>query len=153
MLSDQDDIWVDYKVKVTIDFLQQYDFVVSDATVVNEQLQVLYPSHFSMHGVKKGFIKNFINTRYIGACMSFKAEILKKALPFPRNQKYCAHDYWLTLIAERFYNTGLIYEPLVLYRRHSNNVLTGGIISTNSLFKKIYTRAYCLINLVFRYGK
>ncbi len=32
----------------------------------------------------------FIMTRYIGACMAFRREILAKVFPFPSNSKVCA---------------------------------------------------------------
>ncbi len=152
-LSDQDDIWLESKVSKNIERLYACSFVVSDAIIVDENLAILNSSHFKLYNVRNGFLENFIRTRYIGACIAFKKEVLQKALPFPKNQKYCAHDYWLTLVAELYYSTDTINEGLILYRRHSSNALTGGLRSTNSLFQKIYTRFYCLMNLLLRYGK
>lgn len=152
-LSDQDDVWVDNKVELMIDKLKKVSLVVSDAKIVNEKLEVINKSHFQLYNVKQGFIVNFLKTRYIGACMCFKREILTKALPFPGNKKNCAHDYWLTLIAEFYYKVELYEVPLLLYRRHSNNALDGGNSSSNSFFKKVWTRLYCFYNLILRYAK
>lgn len=152
-LSDQDDVWVDNKVQLMLSKLEQADFVVSDAVIVDENLKSVQPSHFKLMKVQSGFWVNLLKTRYIGACMAFRKDILKKALPFPKNATYCAHDYWLTLISEAFYKVELEKTPLLLYRRHGKNASTGGSHSQNSIFKKIAVRIYCLIHLIGRITK
>lgn len=152
-LSDQDDVWVDNKVEVMLKHLEDYDMVVSNAKIVDSQLKVIDDSHFRLYDVKKGFWNNFIKTRYIGACMAFKRDVLVKALPFPKHQKYCAHDYWLTLVSEAFYKVSLEEVPLLLYRRHGKNASSGGEFSKNSLWIKIVVRLYATINLISLYFK
>lgn len=152
-LADQDDIWVEGKVFMINEQLKKSHFVISDATVVNENLTIVNNSHFKLYNVRKGFGINFLKTRYIGACMAFKREILEKALPFPKRKKNCAHDYWLAIVAEFYYKVELCDTPLLLYRRHANNALNGGESSTNSLSIKIWNRFYCLYHLLLRYAK
>lgn len=152
-ISDQDDVWADGKVNLMIARLNICHMVISDAMVVDSNLKMLKESHFSNMGVKKGFIINFLKTRYIGACMAFRREVLVKALPFPRHSKYCAYDYWLALVCELYYKVELEESALVYYRRHDNNALTGGEYSTNSFTKKLVTRIYTLFELVLRYRK
>jgi len=149
-LSDQDDVWVEGKLSKMKERLKSAHLIVSDAIIVNEKLEVVNDSHFKLYNVRKGFLINFLKTRYIGACMAFKREILEKALPFPNKKKNCAHDYWLTIIAEFYYTVELCETPLLLYRRHSNNALNGGETSTNSLHTKVWNRVYCLFNLMIR---
>ena len=149
-LSDQDDVWVDNKVEIMLKHLENADMVVSNAKIVDSQLQVINDSHFLLHNVKKGFWNNFLKTRYIGACMAFKRSVLDKALPFPKHQKYCAHDYWLTIVSEAFFRISLVYEPLLLYRRHDNNASSGGEISDSPIYKKVFIRIYSLVNLILR---
>ena len=43
-LSDQDDIWLKGKVDKCMEYLQDYDFVVSDAVIVNQDLETLKKS-------------------------------------------------------------------------------------------------------------
>ena len=147
-LSDQDDVWVDNKVEIMLKRLENSDMVVSNATIVDAQLQEISESHFQVYNVKKGFWNNFLKTRYIGACMAFKREVLNRALPFPKHQKYCAHDYWLTIVSEAYYKVALEEKPLLLYRRHGMNASSGGENSHNSLVKKIRVRIYCMLNLL-----
>ena len=147
-LSDQDDVWADNKVEIMLKHLEDADMVVSDAEIVDSQLQVINDSHFLLHNVKKGFWNNFLKTRYIGACMAFKRSVLDKALPFPKHQKYCAHDYWLTIVSEAYHRVSLEHRPLLLYRRHGKNASSGGEISQNNFIFKVFVRCYCLFNLL-----
>lgn len=149
-LSDQDDVWIDNKVEIMLKSLENSDMVISNATIVDARLNEINESHFLQYNVKKGFWNNFLKTRYIGACMAFKREVLNRALPFPKHQKYCAHDYWLTIVGEAFYKVTLEETPLLLYRRHGQNASSGGESSKNSLLKKIIVRIYCLLNLLNR---
>lgn len=149
-LADQDDVWKKNKVKDMMKEFSAYDLVVSDAEIVDKDLNLLNESHFSLRGVKGGFLNNFLKTRYVGACMAFKREILKKVLPFPKNQKLCAHDYWITIIGEAFYRVKLLNQPLIKYRRHESNASNGGNKSKNTLLKKIKVRLYSGYNLVKR---
>lgn len=148
-LSDQDDVWANNKVTMTLEALRDADFCVSDAEVVDQDLHTLYPSHFDFAHVKKGFMQNFVKTRYIGACMAFRKDVLMKALPFPNNVKFCAHDYWIAIVAESFFRVRLIEEPLIFYRRHDKNASTGGLVKSNeSIAFRIMKRLYCGYHLI-----
>ncbi len=149
-LCDQDDVWVENKVAMMMKSLESVDFAISDASVTDQYLKVNQRSHFKVNKVKQGFWTNFLRTRYIGACMAFRRNVLERALPFPKDQVHCPHDYWIVLIGEMFYRVQLINEPLLLYRRHDNNALTGGNGSTNPILKRIYTRIYVLFHLIKR---
>ncbi len=150
-LSDQDDIWIEDKVKKMTEILENYDFVVSDNSIVNENLEVINKSHFEVYKTKNGFLTNLLLPRYVGACMAFKKNVLQKSLPFPNNAKLSAHDYWISLIAEMYFKSYKLDEQLLLYRRHGTNASSGGEKSKNSLSHKLKVRLYTLIHLVKRY--
>lgn len=150
-LSDQDDVWVQGKVKLMLNALENADLAVSDAEIVDKDLNCLEKSHFKLFGVKTGFWVNYTKTRYIGACMAFKSYMLKRILPMPENRKYCAHDYWIAMVGEAYYKVALVEIPLLKYRRHGENVSTGGVKSGNSIFHKLAVRGYVLWNLLKRF--
>ena len=152
-LSDQDDVWVENKVNKIIKILEKYDFVVSDNNIVNENLEVISKSHFEVYKTSKGFIRNLLLPRYVGACMAFKKNVLQKSLPFPSNAKLSAHDYWISLIAEMYFKCYKLDEQLLLYRRHGANASSGGKKSKNSLGHKLKVRIYTLIQLIKWYSK
>jgi len=125
-LSDQDDIWVAGRVKKMIAALEQADLAVSNAIFVDEALVDMGVTLFSLRGAKQGFLANIYKSRYLGACMAFRREILGKLLPFPEKRHLCPHDLWITLVAEFYFKVKILDEPLLLYRRHGSNVSNGG---------------------------
>ncbi|MGE8526361.1 glycosyltransferase family 2 protein [Chryseobacterium rhizosphaerae] len=149
-LSDQDDVWMGDKVEKMQKALGEADLVISDALISDGDLNPTLGSHFNIHKVRTGFLHNWIQTRYIGACMAFRKEILKKIMPFPSNQKLCAHDYWIANVGEFYYKVYLIHEPLIKYRRHNNNASTGGEKSENTILHKLKVRLYTIKELLKR---
>ena len=149
-LSDQDDVWIENKVKLMSEKLQSHDLVISDALISDSNLTPTLGSHFKVHGTKSGFLNNWLKTRYIGACMAFRREMLSKLLPFPSQSKWCAHDYWIANVGELYYKVELIDTPLIKYRRHGHNASNGGEKSKNSLLHKMLVRIYTLFYLIKR---
>ena len=147
-LSDQDDIWKENKVEVTLKVLENCDFAISDCITVNNEMEVIQESRFEAFGIKNGFINHMIKSRYLGCCMAFKRNVIEKALPFPKKDKLVEHDIWLAAVALLYFKVKLIEEPLVLYRRHGNNVSDGGFEKGYSIGNKIYRRLYRLAKLV-----
>ncbi len=120
-LADQDDIWCSRKLKVVLDALKKDDtlLVLHDCRIIDENLSELESSYFQWHGTKKGFWSNLLRNSFIGCCMAFKRSLLDRALPFPKNLPM--HDQWLGLTACRTGKVRYLKEPLIDYRRHSNN--------------------------------
>ena len=137
-LSDQDDVWLPEKVDRMIKALEHYEVVVSDCLVVDESLNEIAPSYFSKVHAKNGMIRNIIKSSYIGCCMAFRREILNEAFPFPKSG--VGHDLWIALIGSMYYNVFLLPEPLLLYRKHGNNVTPSGMKSNYSLGYRISYR-------------
>ena len=91
-ICDQDDVWLPTKVGTMVKALQSHDLVVADVTVVDQNLTVVDESHFALHGVRTGFVTNFLHTRYIGASMAMRRNVLDLSLPLPPHARYCAYD-------------------------------------------------------------
>lgn len=149
-LSDQDDIWKENKVEVCMHYLEKYDFVVSDADIINAKGEIFAPSFYDIRHCKPGLINNLIRFSYLGCCIAFKRKILKKALPFPPNHTLCTHDNWLTLIGLTFFKSIAIKEKLISYRRYDGNTSSGGMRKTTTLLFKIRYRLYLIKWLLYR---
>lgn len=149
-LSDQDDIWFSSKLELCLDELTKYDLVVTDCSHTDVRLQVTHDSHFSLHNIRQGFFVNFLATRYVGACMAFRRNVLQFSLPFPRASYICPHDYWLALIASAYFTVGLVSQPCMYYRRHSTNASSGGSRSQRSIAISLCQRIYVLYHILFR---
>lgn len=149
-LSDQDDIWCSDKVDTCMKYLQDYDFVVSDAVIINANGKEIADSFYSLRRPYKSYWGNIWKFGYLGCCMAFKRKLLEKALPFPKNHKMCTHDNWLFLVASTYYKVKVLDEKLIRYRRHGGNVSTGWIKKTTTMFFKINYRLYLLTNIISR---
>lgn len=149
-LSDQDDVWASTKVRDSLSFLESYDFVISDAMVVDNELNMLAKSNFKLRNVKHSLISNIIRCRYLGACYAFKKKVLEKSLPFPSNSGLMPHDYWLYMIGATNFKVGIIYGQLIKYRRHNLNASNGGDESENTVLKKMKIRMYLALSLIKR---
>ena len=145
-ISDQDDIWLPNKVKVTMSYLKKYDCVVSNAVIVDANGNILYDSFFKKNKSRRGFLYNFLKNGYLGCCMAFNRKILKYALPFPSNIPM--HDIWIGLVAEIFGKSFFLEESLVCYRRHDFNYSMASEKSKNSLVVKLEYRIILLVNII-----
>jgi len=153
-LSDQDDIWIEGRVKKHMELSHQYDLIISDAIVINELGEVIYDSFFAQRRSKSGLINNLIRNSYIGCCMSFKKELLAKVLPFP--DKIHMHDWWIGLVAEVYGKVNFCDEKFLKYIRHENNASPTLQNSNYSFLKRLNNRLNLiggLINLYFRSNK
>jgi len=144
-LSDQDDVWIDGKINKMLKKLEDNDFVLSDCSFVDFNLNILVLSKFQFENVKKGFWRNIYKNGYLGSSMAFKKYILKYVLPFPNN---VPHDMWIGIIGNIICKQVLLYEPTLLYRRHDmnvsfiNNKLIDKQINNTVKFKKKNTNIY-----------
>lgn len=149
-LADQDDIWVDGKIQMMLtEFQQGVHIVMSDAVVVDSKLNVIQETMSQWRSYHPGFICNLLRSRYIGCCMALDAYMLKCILPFPKHIK--AHDVWIGLYGELTKSFLYIENPLILYRRHDNNVSTASSKSTNSLYTMLSYRVYFFVTTIYRY--
>lgn len=149
-LSDQDDVWKQNKVAVCMEILRTYDFVVSDAEMVDGDGKLLYGSFFKERGTRHGLLSNIIMFGYLGCCLCFRRELLQFALPFPADHKLCTHDNWLTLTAFSFMKVKVTDEKLISYRRYGSNASTGGLKDTTGLWFKLHYRIYLLVHIFGR---
>lgn len=120
-LCDQDDIWMDNKVKTV---KEAFDIdtlcVCHDCIMVHKVKEdVLYDSFFSTRNSKTGILKNMIFNSYLGCCMAFRKELVPFILPFP--DKLPMHDQYIGLVAEKKGKSKFINDKLIYYRRHDNN--------------------------------
>lgn len=146
-LSDQDDIWLPSKLSEMVSALYDYDMVMSNCFVVDANLNILHSSYFDLIHTNTSILKNFVKSSYLGCCMAFKREILTKVLPFPSSG--VGHDLWIGLICSFYFKIKLLETPLLLYRKHGDNV-TPTLRSSYSLLYRIRYRLKILQSLFKR---
>ncbi|GCA77225.1 UDP-Glc:alpha-D-GlcNAc-diphosphoundecaprenol beta-1,3-glucosyltransferase WfgD [Microcystis aeruginosa NIES-2520] len=152
-ISDQDDIWMSHKVQeITQVFFNQKDvtLVVTDAQVIDEQDNVISDSFLSLIGnFVPGIIPNLIRPRFQGCTLAFRREMLNYFLPFPEDIPM--YDMWIGLSNEIYGKTFYLEQPLIKYRRHSNNVTSE---NKTSLLQIVRWRIALIKNLlIFMFKK
>lgn len=144
MFCDQDDVWMEDKVSLTlnkmIELEKQYGkdkpiLIHTDLKVVNERLDVLNESFWnfmSLDPKRKTINKLLMENTITGCTMMINRKLKEEVKEIPENCEM--HDWWIGLIAS---SIGVIYtieKSTILYRQHENNQIGA---RQNSLVKKI----------------
>ena len=125
-LCDDDDVWAPTKVERMLGAFREWpeaQVVISKAILIDERGVQQPDSRMNRFGrFKPGFWRNVFKNHYQGSAMAIRASLLGQVLPFPRNKSFL-HDVWIGTRNEAAGGkTVFIDEPLVYYRRHSQNV-------------------------------
>ena len=146
-LADQDDEWLPNKIKVTQQYLQNYDCIVSDNVCINGDGTIISSSFYKLNKTKSGKYYNLlIKNGYLGCCMAFKRKILEASLPFPSNIPM--HDIWIGNVAAFKYNVKFIPEKLIRFCRHGDNVSTTASKSGYRIWNRLMFRWTILSDLL-----
>lgn len=125
VLSDQDDVWLDNKIKIikkhfsTKNYKKNVCTLVMDNYSIDAAGNIIDQSLYQYLNSGNGIIKNFIRNTYLGCNMAFSKKLIEVALPFP--SKIPMHDVWLGLISEIYGEVCFSPEKTMLFRRHGNN--------------------------------
>jgi glycosyltransferase involved in cell wall biosynthesis len=142
-LADQDDIWLPDKTEKILKIFYEFPevtLVLSNAHIINENNVVIKDKFFKFYGLKTSrfprAIKNIIKNNYLGAAIAFRKSMTKYILPIPEDVPM--HDMWIGIINDIFGKTYYLDEPLIKYRRHSDNVTSGKHASVPQMLKWRY---------------
>jgi hypothetical protein len=153
-LCDQDDIWMDVKVKKVMDEFEKRtaDLVVHDAQVVDGNLDLMDSSwnRYNRNDVNQGLVGNVIKNAFTGAMMAFRKELVPLILPLPTSIEM--HDQWIAIVAMLHKKRIVtIDEPLMQYVRHGGNV-TG--MRKRTITEKLKGRMGTLSSIIsYKLGK
>ncbi len=124
-LSDQDDLWAPQKVsRVMSVFLADPEVMVVATgvqTIDKNGREVDDRIYSRPRPFSSALVANLVANRFQGSTMAFRAALIPAVVPFPEGF-HVLHDAWIGLRntvtgGKTFY----IDEPLLLYRRHSEN--------------------------------
>jgi len=124
-LCDDDDLWAPTKVDRILKEFDQHpevQIVASRVALIDERGVRLPDARVNRYGkFVPGFWRNIFKNHYQGSAMAIRASFLGRVLPFPRSKLFM-HDVWIGTRSEALgKKTAFIHEPLVYYRRHSQN--------------------------------
>jgi glycosyltransferase involved in cell wall biosynthesis len=123
-LADQDDIWLDNKMEVMRDTLEnkrgQPALIMMDGFIIDGDGNRTGQTIFKRKPPKKRLLANLYDNTFTGCSLAFTRELLEWALPFP--QGIPMHDSWLGLTALLHGEVEFIETKTMEYRRHDANI-------------------------------
>lgn len=151
MFCDQDDVWLENKIELSIKSMlsQEKDknipvVVHTDLIIVDEHLQEIYHSLWQYMDIRPSFMRSFhdcIISYVTGCTMLINKTMRDISIQIPRTHALM-HDSWITACCH--HKKGLVISlrtPSVLYRQHSNNVL--GAIAASRITLKYRMSNFC----------
>lgn len=142
MFADQDDVWLNNKIKTEAERMEAEEqrhtgkpvVVFSDLIVTDGNLNKTADSFLAFSGIHPEFLNTFdelgASNLATGCTMLFN-HAAKMVIQHPYTQA-TMHDSWVTLCSARAGGIlSYIREPLILYRQHEHNTL--GAVSIKSL--------------------
>lgn len=145
-LADQDDVWLPGKVDRMLHALENADMAMHDCIIVDTELNTLETSYFDVVNATTNAWQNAVKSTVLGCCMAMRRCVLEAALPFPKTK--IAHDLWLAMVADRKFRFALVWEPLLMYRKHGKSMTTAGKKSKYGLWFKLRYRLTILRHLL-----
>lgn len=128
-ISDQDDIWLPYKIEKQLSLLANAVGVYSDSALINAKGERLGKTLFETLNIKPSadsartvplFFKNAVSAH----ALLFHRSLLSMVLPFSDDFIF---DHQLALAASCFGGLNYCDEPLVLHRIHGGNHTNAGL--------------------------
>ena len=135
MFADQDDVWHTDKIEKSLQAMQQAEggqragepiVVHTDLSIVDTQEQIIHESFFAfanIHPERFHSFSDYVQNVVTGSTMLFNQAAKEASLSKPYDRA-TMHDAWVMLCTAAHQGERVtIYEPLVDYRQHADNVL------------------------------
>jgi glycosyltransferase involved in cell wall biosynthesis len=143
--SDQDDVWLDNKLKKAISLIQKkarehkYILYSSNLKVVDEKLQLLYQTENQLYSYEEYLLRN----NMAGCTMVFNNQLCHLLNIYYPNYIEM-HDSWILRVALSSDDGYLIQDDnsYILYRQHGNNAVG----SSRSVIKNFKFKLYNLFS-------
>ena len=150
MLADQDDIWIEGRLKLMVNKFQDYQvlFVAGNSKYINSYGKEISPliGNLRVEDSKRSFTNLWRIFRgsapYYGCAIAFSKELKHLTLPFPDFIE--SHDLWIAKCAIAINRTLHVNEPLLFRRIHGSNA---SVVNRKFIFK-IYSRLIFLLKFI-----
>ncbi|MCD8370907.1 MAG: glycosyltransferase family 2 protein [Clostridiales bacterium] len=133
MLSDQDDVWCNDKVRRQLARMRRLEsetakecpiLLHSDMEVIDAYGEEIHPSFFQYQGcspARTSLAEVLVENPVTGGAVMMNRSLLSLAGKIP--EACCMHDWWLALAASAFGIIDWVERPLSQYRQHEGNAL------------------------------
>jgi GT2 family glycosyltransferase len=121
-LADQDDRWYPEKLEALIAGLGDRDLVYGDMRIVREDGSLASHTYWSRRRNNyTDLMSLLVGNTVTGAASLFRADLLKRALPFPPRRSDGYHDHWIALVAMTRNGLAYVDRPLQDYVQHTES--------------------------------
>jgi glycosyltransferase involved in cell wall biosynthesis len=148
MFCDQDDVWLKYKIEVTLEKMVQLEkespnqplLVHTDLVVVDKDLQIISNSFWRYQKLNPSYdsLNNILVQNVVTGCTMMMNRRLKE-LSYPIADNAIMHDWWIALVASIYSGIYYVRVAPILYRQHDGN--------------NIGAQGYTVRNFISRYDK
>ncbi len=126
-IADQDDVWKENKVEFQLKYMRKNsDCMISlcDRSITNERLEIVEESNY-------GYFHYGISVMNFAEVIRHKGAYAANTMVVRSSHKDCIfripgdviqQDTFITVMASRYGTIDFLYEPLLLYRIHENNL-------------------------------
>jgi hypothetical protein len=130
MFCDQDDIWHDNKVSLSLEKILQLEdeytdlplLVHTDLEVTNGSLERISNSLWKYENInpnKNQLNRLLMHNTITGCTLLCNRALAHKSLPISSDA--IMHDWWMGLVASTFGKIGYVSQSTIKYRQHNNN--------------------------------
>ena len=140
MFCDQDDVWLEEKIEVTLSKMQKVEsknriptLVHTDLKVVDENLNVLGDSFFTYRALRPQITDLrhlLIQNNATGCTMLWNKALNDIVDDSLNNEGIFQHDWWMSLTASCFGQIAVMDHPTILYRQHGTNSIGATKVNT-----------------------
>lgn len=140
MFSDQDDIWLPDKIKITLEVMLVEEIkqpnkpilIHTDLKVVDSKLNIIDSSFYNYMNIdiSKDSLNRLLVRNVVTGCTLMINKPLYK-LVLNMSEQAIVHDWWIALTARLFGQIIFIEKPTLLYRQHDYNSI--GANKNNSI--------------------
>ena len=137
--SDQDDMWLNNKLKTAIDHIDDTNasLYACNLTVCDSELNIIKNIYSDDEIKKLRILMNETALINMHGCTLVWNQVLQNIIIRYKPQSSVAHDTWVNTIGNLLGNVYLDPNPYILYRIHDNNVSGYGMTKADRLSKAL----------------
>lgn len=132
MFCDQDDVWMEDKIAVTLAKAKELEqgcpdapvTVFTDARVVDGELKPIYESFYRnsrLNTDRTDLAHLLMENKLIGCTILFNSKVKDLLTNLPKSAR--VHDWWVALVSASFGKIAYLDRATLLYRQHEHNVI------------------------------
>lgn len=159
MFCDQDDVWLEQKIQVSLDLMKTTEngypdkpiLVHTDLRIVNAELKTISKSMWKYQGISPDVGNDADKVVFQNVATGCTVIINRKAkevsLPVPKEA--VMHDWWIAINVAKHGKIVYVPDQLVLYRQHPNNLVGAKktpIIGLWLFFKNLFSLKKRILN-------